>query len=374
MGHGTLTRTQATPSTSPLDELDRLTNQDDPIRLMTLQELAAKRESVRFLVEGIVAAGHVGVIAGPEKSFKTSTMIDLLTSGAGAVPFFGRFAVPKPFRSVFIGGESGEDALARDFERIARSKGLDFSGIDDIRFSPDLSSLDDDRTLTQLRKIAEATDLIVLDPLCYMIDPGDQAGNVFVMSKYFKSLSRIAQDTGAAITVAHHFTSSAGKRRGRPTLADMSYAGAKQCARYWLLTKLRGEHKGNVWKYWLVTGGGSAYSRGVHTVRVDQGPDGDRWDVKVFDEDESEAVLRTQAEPKPEKPKAVTRDVDGMILDYLRRVGEASENAISKEAFKPVRKHKTTVKASLERLHSAKKVKPISGKIRNREVILWVPL
>src|SRR5438067_2463855 len=77
-----------------------------------------------WLIEKVLVSKQPGIVGGPKKSLKTSTLTELTISLGAGIPFLGKFAVPKRRRTVFISGESGEAVLKETASRICQSKGI----------------------------------------------------------------------------------------------------------------------------------------------------------------------------------------------------------------------------------------------------------
>lgn len=77
--------------------------------------------STTFLIDGIMTAGQPELYGGPSKTLKTSVMVDQCLSLAAAVPFLGRFNVPKAKRCLLLSSESGTATLQETARRISRS-------------------------------------------------------------------------------------------------------------------------------------------------------------------------------------------------------------------------------------------------------------
>lgn len=78
----------------------------------------------RWFVKDLLAVDQVCLLAGPEKSCKTSIALDLAISIVSGKPFLGRFPVVEQTAVMFFSGESGEHTLCDTARAIAATKGL----------------------------------------------------------------------------------------------------------------------------------------------------------------------------------------------------------------------------------------------------------
>src|SRR5207237_1397936 len=87
-----------------------------------------------WLVQGVAVKGRPGLIGGPQKSLKTSMVIDLIISLAAALHFLGIFAVPRAVRVLLISGESGASVVQETMRRVCRSKGIEPASLEGLAF------------------------------------------------------------------------------------------------------------------------------------------------------------------------------------------------------------------------------------------------
>ncbi len=257
---------------------------------LRFRDFAAATYRRDFRIDGVLVAGQSGIIAGVEKTLKTSVVMDAAVSMSAAVPFLGVFAVTVAAKVGIMSGESGPATLQETAIRVCKAKGIDPAQLDYPRMCFDVPTLNDLRHLDGLKAFIEdgELDVLFLDPtyLCLLL--GNEAGNLFTVGALLKRVSELSRQTGCDIHLVHHCKHPAGgDSYAPPELRDILWAGYKEWARQWWLLGRReafdpesdGEHK-----LWLSVGG-SAGHYGRWAVDVTEGrlkdPGGRRWDVQV---------------------------------------------------------------------------------------------
>ena len=272
------------------------TSSSQPLETITSAELANAQYNLEYLIPGLLVKGQPCVLAGPKKSLKTNSLIDLTLSIATGTPFLNHFPIPLPRRIALLSGESGRATIQETARRVARSKNdLRLQDAEKALWCFDLPKLGQPETV---RTIVEYVQQHVLDVLC--IDPaylcmplGDSASNLFVVGGMLADLSKVTDETGVTIVLATHTTkTSSSKARGidqfaAPELENIAWSGFQEWARQWLLLGRRelydpdrvGHHE-----LWLA-GGGSAGHSGLWGVTIDEGSQQDlhgrHWNVRV---------------------------------------------------------------------------------------------
>ncbi len=110
--------------TSPTDRIRRLMATYGIKDSWSSKELNSAKIDTKYLVKDCLVANQHCVLAGPSKSMKTSTAIDLALSLSHPSMFLGKFWVPAPQRVLFLSAESGEGAIQETARRVASSKGF----------------------------------------------------------------------------------------------------------------------------------------------------------------------------------------------------------------------------------------------------------
>ena len=176
------------------------------------------------IIEGILHQGCKMILGGTSKSNKSWCLLDLAISVASGQPWWGRRCVKMPV--VYINFELQPWALAERINALCAAR-------------PDCKSVGDTFHLWNLRghnadisllrpKLEEQLakfnfGLIILDPAYKVLGNRDENANGEIAS-LMNEFEALAQKTGAAIVVAHHFAK--GDSTVKSALDRMSGAGA----------------------------------------------------------------------------------------------------------------------------------------------------
>jgi len=192
-----------------------------------------------YFIPGLIAKDQVLGIIAAEKSWKTTTVIDLcyqLTSPGGE--WMGRKVTGGPYRVLFASGESNEEKMNETDEGIARSnaaRGIEPAPehlwITDRTFPFD-SAEAKARLLGYLRHVKP--DVFFLDPL-YLSLPGDDINNSNVVGQLLNEIRDYCKSEGVTFAIIHHTTKEDSKRAGAPRLVDASNGGVHRWVRQWIL-------------------------------------------------------------------------------------------------------------------------------------------
>jgi hypothetical protein len=77
----------------------------------------------KFLIEGLVVEKEHLILGGPQKTAKTTVLVDIAISLANGVPCLGHFHVPAAQPVIVISGESGGATLQKTARRIRAARG-----------------------------------------------------------------------------------------------------------------------------------------------------------------------------------------------------------------------------------------------------------
>jgi hypothetical protein len=278
---------------------------------ITCRQLAEGDYRLEFYIDGMIVAGQPLIIAGPQKSLKTSFILEAAISMAIADRMLGRMDVPRAVRVLVMTGESGLATIQETARRIAASKGWKLEDITNLIFSPDVPRFGNVSHADALRQMLEDDEIEILfiDP-AYLAMPGADAGNLMVQGELLRSMAKVCSDCGVTLVVAHHTKKNTITPSGDPLeLNDIAWAGFAEFARQWWLVNRReryeegsGEHR-----LWLSVGGSAGHS-GLYAVNVSEGtwsPTESRWwDVSI---ENGNALLNQQRQEK-KNAKAAERE------------------------------------------------------------------
>lgn len=173
-----------------------------------------------FLIEDLIAAGAVAAFVGPEKAWKTWTLLDLLLSVVTGTPALGRFQTPKAGPTLLVIEEAGRQALHRRVDVLARGRALQPESLRDFHFAANLRvRLDDTEWQERLRQAATERpwNLIAFDPFARVKGHVDESvqrevGPVLDFLRELRDLS------GAAVLYVHHVPHEGKRQRGSSDL------------------------------------------------------------------------------------------------------------------------------------------------------------
>lgn len=275
-------------------------------------EFATREYETTWLVDYMVADQQPMIIAGPMKSLKTTTLIELCVSVASGEPFFSDVPTRRATVAI-VSVESGEGDLQETAERICRSKGTALAYLgSNLRWAfkaPNISRADHIVSLAHFIK-HNAIEVLAIDPAYLTMGIGDNAANQFAVGEILANLTELSATTGVLPILAAH------TRMHQPvgtelSLSDIAYSGFGQWARQWFLVNRRekydperpGHHE------LFLTFGGSAGHSGSWALDIDEGSrrDGRGWEYQRHSATE---VCRDIAQAAAEKKEQRYRDAE----------------------------------------------------------------
>lgn len=290
------------------------------------KELAETDYQLEYLIDGLLVRGQPGVIAGPKKTLKTNLSIDLALSLSEAGLFLGRFNVETAARVGVMSGESGAATIQETGQRIAVAKHQrlqDFNGVVWSFQIPQLGQVDHIDALR--RFIADhELEVLILDPTyLMMMGLGNDAGNLFIVGSFLKSLGDLAHETGCTPLLCHHLKKSVSQPYEPAELENMAWAGFQEFMRQWILLNRRVKYDPDVGGHhelWMSVGGSAGHS-GLWGINVDEGSrqddGGRRWEVEVLTAAEAYDQRRTDQCQTTTDNKHLKRESQ---RDHQRRV------------------------------------------------------
>jgi replicative DNA helicase len=324
---------------------------------ITSRELSQGNFQLNYLIDGMLVAGQPGVIAGPKKTLKTNIAIDLALSLSSQSSFLGKFPVSKAVRVGIMSGESGAATIQETARRIAVTKKQPLEAFDNVLWSFEVPQLGNALHTDALRKfIGQHTlDVLILDPTyLMMMGLDDQAGNLFVVGRFLKSLGDLATETGCTPILCHHLKKGIADPYEPAELENIAWAGFQEFVRQWILLNRRRRYdpeQGGHHELWMSVGGSAGHS-GLWGVNIDEGTrqdqGGRRWDVEVIvaadayearDEEEEESLAERK---ERHNERRADRERNTILVAFThfpegetaRRIRE--EAGVSSRRFNPI--------------------------------------
>ncbi|MBN2577639.1 MAG: AAA family ATPase [Pirellulales bacterium] len=323
-----------------LDEAAPEPEEKKSFTLHPCSDLVGAEFAVRFLVEGVVVAGAPLVIAGPQKSLKTSIALDLAFSMATAGHFLGRFKAPEPIPVGFFSAESGLPTLAETLRRIAYAAGKNPADVHSLIIServPQFSNSDD---LLEIESIINQHSLqaLFIDPVFMAMDGAD-AGNLFVQGQQIRRVSEVCQKNDCTLILLHHVKKGAGNDHQPLDLSSISWSGFAEAARQWCILSRREPYEPGTGLHKLHLGiGGSHGHGGYYGIDIFEGSyrEGvDReWQVTVLSAEETKDSRREQQDAQREATQHETLEADRQeVVGVLTRIKSAETKSVIREQF-----------------------------------------
>lgn len=272
---------------------------------ITSQELATNTYELSYLIDGILVRGQPSIIAGPKKTLKTNISIDLALSLGQAGLFLNRFNAAEAARVGVMSGESGAATIQETARRIAWSKNWTLEHFTNVVWSFDVPQLGHLEHTEALRAfiLEHELEVLILDPTyLMMMGIGQDAGNLFVVGSFLKSLGELAQETGCTPILCHHLRKNVAEPYEPAELENIAWAGFQEFVRQWILLNRRVKYdpeNGGHHELWLSVGGSAGHS-GLWGVNIDEGTRqeerGRKWEVEVISSGEANADRAAAAE------------------------------------------------------------------------------
>lgn len=298
---------------------------------ITSKELDDNEYELTYLIEGMLVRGQPGVIAGPKKTLKTNISIDLALSLSDAGLFLNRFNVPEAVRVGVMSGESGAATIQETARRIAYAKQRRLSDFNNVVWSFEVPQLGNVLHTDGLRDFIKRyeLDVLILDPTyLMMLALGDNAGNLFIVGSFLKSLGDLAQETGCTPLLCHHLKKGIADPYEPAELENIAWAGFQEFVRQWMLLNRRVRYDPDVGGHhelWMSVGGSAGHS-GVWGVNIDEGTRQDSggrcWEVDVITAGEAYSGRAEAEQDAAEQRKSRQHDAK------FQRQREAALNAL----------------------------------------------
>jgi hypothetical protein len=288
-----------------------------------------------WLIRRLLVKGQPCVLGGPQKTLKTSVLIDLAVSMATGCKALGYFDPGPAARVGVLSGESGEAALQNTFTRVCAARGVDRVEAS-IFWGFRLPSLADPLQLARLagRVKAYRLDALLLDPLYLALLSGVKGAEFDAKSLYdigplLMRFGEFILGAGATPVLCHHFKQTRENHFAEPDLGDLTYAGIREYARQWILLGRRWkyEHDGRHQLH-LVAGGSMGHSY-AYALDVNEGVMGEDFGGRVWETtvapagDARRHERESKDRQKAEKRAQSDREDERAVLAALDRVATA---------------------------------------------------
>jgi hypothetical protein len=155
------------------------------------------RPPVRYLVDGFLPVGSLGILAALGSSHKSWMLVDMALAVAKGRSWLSAFATGKPLRVLYMDYENNEDETAR------RVIGLEPTPINNFHAAimPDLF-LTNPKFLGEIDNIARHYDFVAIDSLSGGSEDVDE--NLPKFAQSLKRMKRAGARTGCGFVVLHH--------------------------------------------------------------------------------------------------------------------------------------------------------------------------
>jgi predicted transcriptional regulator len=258
---------------------------------ITSKQLDENEYELEYLINGVLVRGQPGVIAGPKKTLKTNISIDLALSLSSGGRFLDHFAADQEARVGVMSGESGAATIQETARRIATSKATRLQDYANVMWSFALPQLNNAEHIEALHRFitTHQLEVLILDPTyLMMLGLGNDAGNLFAVGAFLKSLGDIAQATHCTPLLCHHLKKGVADPYEPAELENIAWAGFQEFVRQWILLNRRVRYdpdQGGHHELWMSVGGSAGHS-GLWGVNVEEGTrqdvSGRRWQVDVL--------------------------------------------------------------------------------------------
>jgi hypothetical protein len=193
--------------------------------ILTLEQLCAvATPAPPLIIEGVLHQGCKMILGGTSKSNKSWCLLDLALSVASGQPWWGRKCVKMPV--VYINFELHVWAVAQRINALCAAR-PECNGMGKSLHVWNLRGHNADITLLRPKLEEQLAKhqfgLIILDPAYKVLGNRDENANGEIAG-LMNELEAMAQKTGAAVVVAHHFAK--GDSTAKNAMDRMSGAGA----------------------------------------------------------------------------------------------------------------------------------------------------
>ena len=186
------------------------------------QLLSVPDEPIPYLADRLIVAEANGFIGGEPKSLKSWLALYIALCLSGGKPIFGKYAVPKPVKVLYLQEEDGERRVMHRIRKILAGLELDPPSDEFFRYSIKAGVLFDDsewfkRLQTELAEYRPGIVIGDVFELMHFQDSDKRKDMKFV----FRNLDRLREEFGCGFLLTDHFKKSSfgGSRRGGQRLS-----------------------------------------------------------------------------------------------------------------------------------------------------------
>ena len=297
------------------------------IEAMTSADLDAADCGIDYLVDGLLVRGQPGGIFGSKKSLKTTISIYLGMCVSEGLAVFDRFESTRATVGI-ISGESGQATIAETARRQAVAMGRELASFGNVHWAFDLPNLGDAEHILALDRFIDHhnIDLLICDPSYLMLPLGGDAGNLFSVGAFLKTLTELGQRHGAAILLNHHTRKNKADEYQPIELEDIAWSGFQEWARQWILVGRRAKYdpdNGGHHALWLNAGGSAGHSS-LWALDVNEGTrqddGGRRWEYELKGSSEARDEATRAIEEKRRETRNRQYEIDrSRILKVVAR-------------------------------------------------------
>ena len=204
----------------------------------TLAELRTEPDVVEWLVRGFWLHPTYGMLAGAEKTLKSTLATFLAVAVASGKPLFdARLPVEKAGPVLVFSGEGSRRLYRRRAEHVARSMHLAEEDIDALPITvvEETADVRSDYFQRSVRHWLDETGavLFILDPMYTYHGSDVDPSNVHAVGPMLNEVWQPCRDRNVSLVIVNHTTKAAAK--GEPSLTDITQAGPREWSHSWVL-------------------------------------------------------------------------------------------------------------------------------------------
>lgn len=277
-------------STSPTEGRGTLPADFDPD--LVPPHLVGQLASHKMLIDGILRAGEPMLLAGPEKSLKTSVTVDMAYSLASGTAFMGRYNVPEPKRVWYYAAEPTARQIDTIGPIVAESKGISLESLaGNFAFSFNRKRFDNLASFAWLKeKLTKFKPDVAFVDCAYVTLPSEGSSDMSVKAEHLRDLDTAVMECGAQLVLVHHSKKNIGCKK--PEFDHVTGAGFSAWCRQWVFLNRRSKYKHGTGLHNLHMVLSQGFGSG-HRITIDE----QRWSVSFDDTCDDPAEATEKASP-----------------------------------------------------------------------------